>query len=50
MEALEKTDWVQKEAAKLLGISQRAMNYKIQVHGICHPKWRKNRQEMELET
>lgn len=49
LEALEKTNWVQKEAARLLGISQRAINYKIQVHQISHPKWRKNRQEKGLD-
>ncbi|MBI2877504.1 MAG: sigma-54-dependent Fis family transcriptional regulator [Candidatus Tectomicrobia bacterium] len=45
LEALEKTNWVQKEAAKLLGISQRAINYKIQGYQISHPKWKKNRGE-----
>lgn len=50
VEALEKANWVQKEAAKLLGISQRAINYKIQVFQISHPKWKKNRREKGLET
>lgn len=50
VEALEKVNWVQKEAAKLLGISQRVINYKIQVYQISHPKWKKNRGEKGLET
>ncbi|MFB0507732.1 MAG: sigma-54-dependent transcriptional regulator, partial [Thermodesulfobacteriota bacterium] len=29
--ALEKTNWVQKDAAELLGISKRVMNYKIKI-------------------
>lgn len=50
LEALEKTNWVQKEATRLLGISQRTINYKIQVYQISHPKWKKNRREKGLET
>jgi two-component system response regulator AtoC len=41
--ALEKTNWVQKDAAKLLGISKRVMNYKIKKHGIQNQRWRKAR-------
>jgi DNA-binding NtrC family response regulator len=41
--ALEKTNYVQKDAAKLLGISKRVIHYKIQQFGIRHPKWIKNR-------
>ncbi len=43
LNALEKTNWVQKDAAKLLGISKRVMNYKIKNHGIQNQRWRKAR-------
>jgi DNA-binding NtrC family response regulator len=36
--ALEQCGWVQKRAAKLLGISRRAINYKIKRHNIAIPK------------
>jgi len=42
LSALEKSLWVQKEAAGLLGISPRALNYKVKKLGITHPHWRKN--------
>ena len=41
--ALEKTNWVQKDAAELLGISKRVMNYKIKKHGIQNQRWRKGK-------
>ncbi|MBW2268169.1 MAG: sigma-54-dependent Fis family transcriptional regulator [Deltaproteobacteria bacterium] len=41
--ALERTDWVQKNAADLLGVSRRKLNYMIQRMGITHPTWRRNR-------
>jgi len=40
--ALEISHYVQKEAAKLLGISSRSLNYKIAQYGITHPSWRKH--------
>jgi len=40
MRALEQAGWVQKEAAPLLGVSRRALNYKIQKYGIEIPKRR----------
>jgi len=43
LEALEKTNYVQKEAAKVLGISKRVIHYKIQQFGIKHPRWIKNK-------
>ena len=43
IDALEKSDWVQKDAAKLLGISRRVINYKVNIFGISHPRWKKNR-------
>jgi two-component system response regulator AtoC len=41
--ALEKTNWVQKDAADLLGISKRVMNYKIKRHRIQNQRWRKGK-------
>jgi DNA-binding NtrC family response regulator len=41
--ALEKNLWVQKDAARELGLSPRALNYRIQKHGITHARWRKNK-------
>jgi len=38
--ALEQSAWVQKAAAPLLGVSRRALNYKIQKYGIEIPKRR----------
>ncbi len=43
LEALEKTHWIQQDAAKLLGVSKRVIHYKIKKHGITHPRWIKNR-------
>ena len=43
MKALEESLWVQKDAADILGITPRALNYKIKKLGITHPRWRKNR-------
>ncbi len=42
LRALQMTNWVQKDAANMLGISPRALNYKIQQHNITHPNWKKN--------
>jgi DNA-binding NtrC family response regulator len=41
--ALEQSGWVQKAAAPLLGVSRRALNYKIQKYGIEIPKRRSKR-------
>jgi DNA-binding NtrC family response regulator len=41
--ALEKNLWIQKDAASELGLSPRALNYRIQKHGITHDRWRKNK-------
>ncbi len=43
LKALEECLWVQKDAARLLGISPRTLNYKIKKFNIVHPRWRKNR-------
>ncbi|MFZ5516338.1 MAG: sigma-54 interaction domain-containing protein [Candidatus Zhuqueibacterota bacterium] len=42
LQALEISHWVQKEAAKLLGVSPRSLNYKVKFHGITHTSWKKN--------
>jgi transcriptional regulator with GAF, ATPase, and Fis domain len=49
LEALKMSSWVQKEAAALLNISSRAMNYKVKKFGITHPSWKKNREPLEPE-
>lgn len=43
LKVLEESLWVQKNAAKKLGISPRALNYKINKLGITHPHWRRNK-------
>ncbi len=42
-ETLAECLWIQKDAAQRLGISPRALNYKIKKFGITHPRWRKHR-------
>ena len=44
IKALEDNLWVQKNAAKVLGISPRALNYKVKKFGITHSNWRKNKE------
>ena len=43
LQALERASWVQKDAALLLRMSRRKLNYRVQRLGITHPSWRKNR-------
>lgn len=43
LQALRLCDWKQKEAAKLLNLSPRALNYKIKAHGIKHSSWSHNK-------
>ncbi len=43
LQALERASWVQKDAAALLRMSRRKLNYRVQRLGITHPSWRKNR-------
>jgi transcriptional regulator with PAS, ATPase and Fis domain len=43
LKALEENLWVQKNAARCLGISPRVLNYKINKFNITHPNWRKNK-------
>jgi DNA-binding NtrC family response regulator len=48
--ALERSHFVQKDAAAHLGVSRRKLNYKIRRLGITHPSWRRNRSKGERET
>ena len=41
VEALKMSNWVQKDAAELLSISPRVMNYKIKTLGIEFPRGRR---------
>ncbi len=41
--ALEKHLWIQKDAARELGLTPRALNYRIKKLGITHQRWRKNK-------
>jgi DNA-binding NtrC family response regulator len=43
VQALERSRWIQKDAARLLGVSSRALNYRIKNFGITHPSWKQNR-------
>jgi len=45
LKALNDNLWVQKNAARCLGISPRALNYKIKKFGITHQNWRKHKKE-----
>ena len=41
IEALKMTNWVQKDAAELLGVSRSVLNYKVKIHNINHDRWRR---------
>jgi DNA-binding NtrC family response regulator len=41
--ALQKSLWIQKDAAAELGLTPRALNYRIKKLGIRHTRWRKNK-------
>ena len=41
--ALQKNLWIQKDAAAELGLTPRALNYRIKKLGITHTRWRKNK-------
>ena len=49
MAALRRSGFVQKDAAELLGVSRRKLNYMVQRMGITHPTWRRNRPALEPE-
>ena len=40
LHTLEDCLWIQKDAARRLGITPRALNYKIKKYGITHSRWR----------
>jgi len=40
-DALAENLWIQKDAAIQLGLSPRALNYRIKKLGITHSRWRK---------
>ena len=42
-QALQRCSWVQKDAARLLGISTRVLNYKVRQFGFTHPGWKHNK-------
>lgn len=48
--ALEKTKWVQKDAAKLLGVSRRVLHYKIRKFGIELPGKRSSEADASQEV
>jgi DNA-binding NtrC family response regulator len=50
LEALRRVDWVQKEAAALLCVSRRKLNYMVQRMGITHPNWRRNRESVDVSA
>lgn len=43
LQALSMSGWVQKEAAKILGLSTRVLNYKVKHFAITHPTWKQNK-------
>jgi DNA-binding NtrC family response regulator len=43
IEALAESLWIQKDAATKLGISPRALNYKIKKYEITHQRWRRHK-------
>jgi len=45
LEALRRARFVQKDAAALLRVSRRKLNYMIRRLGITHPSWRRNRSD-----
>lgn len=42
-QALERTGWKQKDAARLLGISVDRMNNRVKKFGFTHPSWRRHK-------
>ena len=43
LQALAMSNWVQKDAARLLGLTTRVLNYKIKQFEITHPSWKRNK-------
>jgi two-component system response regulator AtoC len=46
LEALERANWVQKDAAMALGISSRVINYKVRKYNFKNPRWSRNKSEL----
>ena len=42
LQGLKMCDWIKKDAAEILGVSEQVLNYKIKRFGITHPRWKKN--------
>jgi DNA-binding NtrC family response regulator len=49
LEALRMHGWVQKDAARFLGISSRMMNYKVAKYEIKNARWSRNKEETGQE-
>ena len=49
-EALRRSDYVQKDAARLLRVTRRQLNYAIRRMGLTHPSWRRNRGDGRRST
>ncbi|MFP4522819.1 MAG: sigma-54-dependent transcriptional regulator [Fibrobacterota bacterium] len=49
IQALKICGWNQKEAATLLDISRRSLNYKVKKYNITHPSWRENKPEEDAD-
>jgi len=43
VETLKMCNWIQKDAAEMLGISKRVMNYKVKQYNLSNPRWIKNK-------
>ena len=43
MQALKQANWIQKDAAALLNVTSRVLNYKVKRFGITHDSWRQNK-------
>jgi DNA-binding NtrC family response regulator len=48
-QALQRCSWVQRDAASLLGVSTRTLNYKIKHFGFTHPAWKRGRKGQSAE-
>jgi DNA-binding NtrC family response regulator len=40
LQGLKMCDWIKKDAAEILGVSEQVLNYKINRFGITHPRWK----------
>jgi DNA-binding NtrC family response regulator len=46
LEALERANWVRKDAAVALGISSRVINYKVRKYNFKNPRWGRSKVEL----